>query len=173
MLMSEVCSFLAPIKGTRFTGIDYVTKINPAAKHKDKLIQKHVTANVQIFSSLHDYTVYENAVIRSANRIKENDKENVSNFEKSENWFSHDEKFFSIVERNQKKYLFCIFNSVSKTEFYLNGEKVDKNDILQYLTPSEVKKLTEDNSIVYNKSNDILHNVHVRTISLENIINLR
>ena len=173
MIITDIENLLGSVKGTRFAGIDYVTEIKPAAKWKGQKIEKHVTANVQIFANLAAYTeVYEAAVKRSGKRIEENNQENIQNFEKSENWFEHDKKLYSIVYRHGKEYLFCIYNSVSSIEFYLNGEKTDKTNILQYLTPSEAKKLSQD-QIVYNKKNDILHTVTVRTIKIENIKAIR
>ena len=63
---SELIARLASINGVRFAHLEYSTDIKTAAKFKDVKITKDVSANIQIFGSILDYTnVYRNAIIRS------------------------------------------------------------------------------------------------------------
>lgn len=168
---------LANVPGTRFAHIEYQVPVKTASAYKHMEIVKSVSANVQIFGTLKDYTdVYMNAVKKSAGNILENDPDKVSQFEKSDNYFTHCPDAFSIVKKKTDEdmlYLFCIFNSVSETLFFIDGEPALKSKVIEYLTPSEAKKLTDDNTIVYNKKNDVLHSVHPRTIKLTNIKKLK
>lgn len=174
---NELLGRLSTVKGVRFAHIDFETRVKTASAYKDIEIVKAVSANVQIFGTVSDYTdVYLNAVKKSAKNISENNLENIENFIKSATWWKHiDNAIYSIVKHIEKDiyYLHCIFNSVSESIYFVNGVQTEKADILQYLTPSEAKKLSEDNSIVYNKTNDILHEVHTRTIQLDNIKTLK
>jgi hypothetical protein len=68
--------------------------------------------------------------------------------------------------------LFAIFNKSLGSIYTIDGIESTKNDVSQYLTPSEAKKLLGDNSLTYNVKNDIVHAVIVRTIKLENIISV-
>lgn len=156
-------------KSVTMAQIQYETTVKPAAAHKAVLIRKKTNANVQLFSSVRDAAVYINAVKRSADRIDDNSKDAVANFEQSDTYYDHDD-CYSIVKHRKtgKEYLYCIYNN-AKSEYTINGIHVSKMDVAEYLTPSEAKKLMDDNSFVYNKTNDVVHSVIVRTIGLENI----
>jgi hypothetical protein len=54
----------------------------------------------------------------------------------------------------------------------VNGVAVQKDEIKQYLTPSKAKEIFENDGIVYNKKNDVMHMMHPRTLKLANIITL-
>jgi hypothetical protein len=156
-------------KSVTMAQIQYTTNVKTAAAHKNIVIQKNTNANVQLFSNIKYANVYMNAVKKSANRIGDNDKEAVESFEQTDTYYEH-EDCYSIVKHRKtgKEYLYCIYNNAT-SEYLIDGKEVTKKDVAQYLTPSEAKKLLEDNSFVYNKANDVVHSVIVRTIGLENI----
>lgn len=162
---------LKTVSGATFASITYKTDVAPSASNKHISITKRTTANIQLFNNLTDYNVYERAVKRSANKIEENDTANVESFTANSASFTHDEECFSIVKnkKSDQQYLYAIYNSVSGSQYYINGEPASKEDVAQYLTPSASKKLLGDNEITYNQTNDIVHDVVVRTIKLENI----
>jgi hypothetical protein len=173
--MVNVFNTAKNIVGASFKHLEFTSEVKTSEKFKHVKICKQVTANIQIYSNLSELTtVYKNAVIKTGKAITENDMEKLRNFEVSSTWFHHLPECFSIVKNNtsEELYLYARFLS-SNSVYFVDGVGVEKEDILEYLTPSECKKLTEDNSIIYNKTNDILHQVIIRTIKLSNITLLR
>ncbi len=163
-------------KSSTFASIDYVTEVATSAAHRDAgvKIEKHTTANVMLFANLKAATdVYSNAVKKTAGRIEENDEQAVEEFVKSGNYFEHTQ-CFSIVQHKTKPgmYLWCMYNN-AQSEYFVNGAAATKQEVAQYLTPSAAKALMEDKSVVYNKRNDVLHTVIVRTIALHNLRAIR
>lgn len=154
--------------GSTFASIEYTTQVKTAAKFKDFKIMKQSKANVTLFGTLKDFEVYQRAVIKSANKI---DGQEVTEFAVSDTYFEHDKTCFSIVNHktNGTAYLYAIFNNASKSVYTIDGIEVDKITVSQYLTNSEKDKLLNDNSLVYNKTNDVIHSTIVRTIKIENI----
>lgn len=149
--------------------VQYETRVKTAAAHKNVMIRKSTSANVQLFSNIKDASVYMNAVKRSASKISENDASNVAGFEQSGTYYEHDDCYSIVTHRKTgKQYLYCIYNSAN-SEYTINGVPATKEDVVRYLTPSEAKKIMDDDSLVYNKKNDVIHDTVVRTIGLENI----
>jgi hypothetical protein len=165
-IIETVKSLIA--NGSTFASIEYTTQVKTAAKFKDIKIMKQSKANVTLFGTLKDFEVYQRAVIKSANKI---DGQSINNFEVSDTYFEHDKTCFSIVNHktNGTAYLYAIFNNASKSVYTIDSIEVDKMTVSQYLTPSEREKLLNDNSLVYNKTNDVIHSTIVRTIKIENI----
>lgn len=158
--------------GTTFANLEYKSQIKTAARFKDVKVEKRTTANVRLFQTIKDFEVYKKAVIKSANTIVENGT--VTDFEVSENWFEHqDADCFSVIthKTNGAKYLYFIANN-AKSQYFVDGVAVDKDFIAQYLTPSEYKKIFENDGVVHNKKNDVLHTMQPRTLKIENIISL-
>lgn len=160
-------------KASTFAGIDYITKVQTAAKHKGVNIQKYTTANIQLFSNLKEANkVYTNAVKKAAGKIEENDKDKVQEFVAQDNYFTHTDCFSLVMHKTTgKQYLYAFFNN-AESVYTINGKIADKAQVAEYLTPSAKEKLLGD-GIVHNKANDVLHTVQVRTIALENIVELR
>lgn len=158
--------------GSTFAAIEYTTTVKTAAKFKDIKILKQSKANVTLFGTLKDFEVYQRAVIKSANKI---DGQSIESFEVSDTYFTHDTDCFSIVNHktNGTAYLYAIFNNASKSIYTIDGIEVDKLTVSQYLTNSEKDKLLNDNSLVYNKTNDVIHSTIVRTIKIENITSIK
>lgn len=157
--------------GSTFARLETITPVKTAAKFKNVPIMKHTIANVQLFGTLKDYDVYRRMVIKSANKIDNQ----IESFEVSDNYFEHDSECYSIVyhKTNQTAYLYAVYNNVSSTVYTVDGVTVDKNTVAFYMTPSEREKMLGDNSIIYNKKNDVLHDVIVRTIKLDNVISIK
>ena len=158
--------------GSTFARIETLTAVKTAAKFKHIPIMKQTIANVQLFGTLNDYAVYSRMVIKSANKI---DGQTVDEFEVSESSFYHDDTCFSIVynKKTDSPYLYAVYNNISSTVYTVDGETVDKHTVAHYVTPSEREKMLGDNSLVYNKTNDVLHSTIVRTIKIENIISIK
>ena len=158
-------------RSSTFAGIDMITIQKPSAKFKNVLIEKHTKANVTIWSDLNDETnPYTNAVIKTANRIE---GQEVTEFKPQDNWFYHTD-CYSIVHHKttEKPYLYAHFNS-AQSEFTIDGEPATREDVAQYLTPSEAKKLLEPNEVTHVKHSDVMHTVIPRAISLESIQAIR
>jgi hypothetical protein len=159
--------------GVTFAGLEYKTTIPTAAKFKnDVSIEKRTSANVMLFQTIKDFDVYRKAVIKTANMIVENGQ--VTDFEVSDNWFEHSDKdCFSLISSKStgEQYLYFIANN-AQSQYFVNGVAVQKDEIKQYLTPSKAKEIFENDGIVYNKKNDVMHMMHPRTLKLANIITL-
>lgn len=151
-------------KGTTFAQVDYSTQVKTAAAHKDKVVRKQVTANVQLFDSVKN-DVYVQAVKRSAEKLGQD----ASEFEKGKSHFTHTD-CYSIVENNGVYYLYCIYNS-AKSKYYIDGQEVNKEQVMELLTPSARKAM--ESKVTHNKSNDIEHDVVIRTIKLSNISQIK
>lgn len=169
-IINTIKSLIA--NGSTFASIEYTTTVKTAAKFKDVKILKQSKANVTLFGTLKDFEVYQRAVIKSANKI---DNQQIESFEVSDTYFEHDKTCFSIVNHktNSTAYLYAIFNNASKSVYTIDGQIVDKLTVSQYLTNSEKDKLLNDNSLVYNKTNDVIHSTIVRTIKIENVTSIK
>ena len=174
---SKIASLISSLltgKSATFAQIEYVTPVKTAARHKYVLIEKHTTANVQLFANIKAATdVFLNAVKKSATKIEGQSLDVINNFTSSGNYYNHTE-CYSIVKHNDsdKLYLWAIFNNAT-SHFLIDGLPATREQVAEFLTPSERKKLLEKNSLVHNVKNDLLHNVQVRTVSLSNIKNLK
>ena len=159
--------------GTTFAHINYETEIKTAAKYKHIKISKRTDANVTLFQHIKDFDIYRKSIIRSANTIEENGE--VKDFEVSETWYTHeDTNCYSIItsKKTGEEYLYFICNN-AKSEYYIDGELVDKDSIRPYLTASAEKEMFENDGIVYNKKNDVYHTIQPRTLKLNNISSLK
>jgi hypothetical protein len=158
---------------TTFAQITYVTKVATAAAHKAVNITKVTTANVQLFSNINAATsVYANAVKRSAAKIATNSAEAVANFTAQQNYFTHT-ACYSVVKHNTNNnlYLYCIYNNASSL-YFINNVLATKQQVAQYLTASAAAKLLNNTATVHNVTNNVTHNVVVRTIQLSNIVTI-
>jgi hypothetical protein len=158
---------------TTFAGIVYNTTIKPAAAHKQHTITKTVRANVQLFSNINAATsVFTNAVKRTAANIADNAPANVDSFAAQSNYFEHTDCYSIVKHKLQDKfYLYAIFNSAN-SDYYIDGVSATKQQVAALLTDSAAKQLLADNTIVHNKTQDVLHTVKVRTIALDNIVSI-
>lgn len=160
--------------GTTFANMQYKTVIPTAAKFKnDVVIEKRTTANVQLFQTVKDFEIYKKRVLKSVQSIE--GQENVTDFEVSDNWFEHtNPACWSLIASKStgEQYLYFIANN-AESQYFVNGVAVAKDFIKEYLTPSKAKELFNDNGgVVYNKTNDVCHTLHPRTLKIANIITL-
>ena len=170
MLLEEIKQTLENVSSVSKI-IWYRSDVKTAAKHKnDVKIVKEVCARVTLFGQPDETTsVYQDLVRQRGSG------ENAENFEASKKtFFDHDENCYSLIRHktNGKEYLYCIFEDTLSTEFYLNGEPVLREVVAEYLTPSEAKKLLNPEPFVKNVSQNVEHDVIVRTIALENVISI-
>ena len=157
-----------------FAQITQVTKVATAAAHKALNIQKVTSANVQLFSNIKDYSVYVNAVKKTASGIADNDQQAVENFQVSDTWFTHNDDCFSVVSHKTKgtEYLYARYNSASSL-YFIDGALATKEDVVAFMTPSAAKAEMDTSGVVYNKTNDIEHKVIMRTVQLDNIVSIK
>lgn len=169
----DVEALLQNVKGVTFANIAYVTDVKLAAAHKHNVVQKVTVANVQLFNNLQAFTdVYVNAVKRTAAQIASNNTQNIADFEKQDNYFTHT-NCYSVVQHktNNNKYLFAIFNN-AQSMYFINAQQATKQQVAALMQPAAAKKLLEDNALVHNVANNITHSVQVRTIALQNIVSI-
>lgn len=152
--------------GTNFAAIEYETEVKTAAAHKHLTVKKRVVANVQLFSGIKDWDLYAKQVRRDSG---------ADHFQSSENYFTHEPDCFSIVRnrKNDRLYLYAIFNSVQSTTFTIDGCSATRQQVAEMLTPSARARFDGVSDTVYNVTNDVEHSITVRTIALENVIDLR
>jgi len=157
-----------------FASILYVTAVQTAAAHKAQNIQKVTSANVILCSNIKAHTsVYANKVKKSAAAISSNDQAAVAAFSPSSNYFEHT-AVHCIVQHKvhaDKAYLYAIYNTANSLYMH-NGVVVDKQHVVQYLTPSAAKELLQPSDTVHNVTHNISHTVQVRTIALSNIVSM-
>ena len=157
-----------------FAQIAYVTQVKTSAANKHVNVQKHVVANVQLFANIKQATsVFANAVKKSAAQHASNNAQNVANFTAQSNYYTHT-ACYSIVQhnKNEKLYLYCIFNNVQSVVYTINNVVATKQQVAQLLTASAAKQLLQNDNTVHNKTHNITHSVQVRTIALANIKSL-
>jgi hypothetical protein len=158
-----------------FASITTRTKVATAAAHKHMDIQKHTVANVQLFNKIGEFTqVYANAVKRSAAKLGDTNAAKAEDFVAQESNYTHFEDCYSLLALktdSSKLYLYVIYNN-AKSSYTVNGQQATKAEIAQYLTKSAAQKLLESNSVVHNKTEDLMHTVQVRTIKLESIVSI-
>jgi len=167
MNKSEFLAVMSSTKGAGIATIETDTEVSGvAAKFKSMIIRKQSRASVMLFNSLNDADPYVNKV----NKTSEGDQP----FIKSDNYFTHSKECYSLVEHSKtgKPYLFALYNRVFDTVYTIGGKVVNKEEVVNFLTPSAAKTFFDDKSTVYNKLNDVTHNAIVRTISLENVVKL-
>lgn len=171
--ISAVISAVLFGKSATFAQIEYLTQVKTSAKFKDVLIEKHTTANVQLFSNIKAATdVFLNAVKRSAEKLGE-DVGQIEAFQSSGNYFEHTE-CYSVVKHkeNEKLYLWAIFNNAI-SHYLIEGKPATKEQVAEYLTPAAKKTLLAPPKITYNVTNDLQHTVKIRTIALDNILKIK
>jgi hypothetical protein len=175
--MQNVANTIANALNTRsvtFAGIDYTVDVPTAAANKHRAVRKTVAANVQLFSNIKQATaVFANAVKKTAQALP-NQQSNIDAFQQQSNYFEHT-ACYSIVKhrKNEKLYLYCIYNSTSSVDYTIDGVPATVQQVAELLTPSAAKKLLSNDSTTHNKTYDVTHDVTVRTIALHNLTAMR
>ena len=164
---------LAPTRGVTFANVIYVTQVKTAAANKDKLVQKVTQASVQLFNNLTDASnAYAAAVKRSAEKLGATPEE-AQGFQVQDNYFEHTDTFSLVRHKTQDKfYLYCLYNKGATSTLYIDGDEATKEDVAALLTPSAAAMLLAPSTVVHNVSNDMDHNVTVRTIALSSIVQI-
>lgn len=157
---------------TTLATVAYTTQVKTAAAHKHLLVQKHTVAKVQLFANAAANT-YANAVKHSAAQYAANSAAAIAEFAAQSNYFTHT-NCYSIVQHNSnsKLYLYCIYNA-ARSYYTINAQRASKQQVAQLLTASAAAALLQHSNTVYNATHGITHNVIVRTIALQNIVQLR
>jgi hypothetical protein len=171
----QVEQLLANVRGVTLASILQVTQVaSVAAIHKAHNVQKVTAASIQLFNNVNDYGVYKNAVQRSANKIVDNDSTNVQNFVVQDSYFAHTNTFSLVQHKTDstKYYLYAIYNNANSL-YFIDNALATKQQVAMLLQPSAATKLLEDNSITHNVTNDVMHSVILRTISLDSIVQLK
>jgi len=156
--------------GTNFANIEYCVVLNTSAPNRAVKIRKVVRCNAQLFASIKDYDLYRKQVLRSANKLSESE---ITDFVVSDTYFEHTD-CFSVVQHKRdsaKKYLYAIYNRAESFVFVDDVEST-KEYAASFMTKSDAAKLLNDSTLVYNKTNDVTHDVICRTITLTNIVSM-
>lgn len=170
---SAVKTLLSATFGTSIASIKTDTKVKLSAKNKHLDIRKLTSASVILFNHIKDYEIYYRAVMRSVRALNDNIDESFV-FEKSEASFFHSDCFSIVINKKDltKRYLYACYHKASSV-YMLDNEVIEKNAVASYMTASEAKALLTDKSVVYSVKNAVYHNVICRTISLENIVEIK
>jgi hypothetical protein len=161
--------------GVRFAQVSTVTPVSTAAANKHIKITKATTANVALYASLKDFEVYRKSVLKSAAKIEENDPDKIAEFQTQDNWFTHDDpECWALVHHKTKgnAYLYAVYNG-AESSYYIDGIEATKEQVAEYLTPSAKETLLNPKEHVENKTYGIVHDVITRTISLDNVKEIR
>jgi hypothetical protein len=172
---ADVVQLLANVKGTTLASIVQVTQVKTAAAHKAENVQKVTAASVQLFNNVKDFAnVYAAAVKRSAGNIADNDATKVNNFEQQDSYFAHTSTFSLVQHKTDasKFYLYAIYNNADSL-YFINNTLATKQEVAQLLTPAAARDLLNPTNVVHNVTNDVMHTVQVRTISLDSIVQLK
>ena len=148
------------------------TIVAVAAKHKNSVtVTKVTTANVTLYACANAYL---QLVQASAAQIIENaaNANNVVNFNVSASKYTHLSNAHCIAMLNDNMYLQCIVNSASSV-YFIDNVVATKQQVAQYLTASAANALLNPSTTTHNKTNNVQHNVVVRTYKFASIQSLQ
>ena len=171
MQHTVIANALANTSAATFASVNYNTQIKTAAAHKHNAVHKNVTANVTLFNNIKHANVYANALAKNAN--KTNAAQNANNNTIAQNMhnthYAHT-NCFSIVHNAKLNtyYLYCIINN-AKSNYFINNAQATKQQVAELLTNSAANKLLNASATQYNKTHNVEHNLHLRTIKCSNI----
>ena len=171
MQHTVIANALANTSAATFASVNYNTQIATAAAHKHNAVHKTVTANVTLFSNIKHANVYANALAKNANKTSaaQNATSNTIAQNMQQTHYAHT-NCYSIVYNAQRNthYLYCIINN-AQSVYYINNAQATKQQVAQLLTASAANKLLNSNSVQYNKTHNVAHTLHLRTIKCSNI----
>lgn len=150
--------------------ITTATRVKTAAAHKDVELYKVAKARVLLPANGDTYI----RMVKESATALGSDELNVQNYTVGESPYQHTAVYpiCELKSNPEKKYLYAIYEETSAPVYLLDGSEVTKEDVANYLTASEAKKLLEENVVTENKTHDIKHSVNVRTISLGNVVDI-
>ena len=169
----DVKQLLNNVKGATMANFTTVTDVKLSAANKDIVIKKVSVASIQLFNSIKDFNkIYKEAVKRSAIKLGISSKINIEEFQPSDTYFEHTD-CFSLCKHKLKDeyYLYALYNS-SKSVYVMDGKIVDKQTVASYMTPSAAKELLNPTPVTHNVTNDVVHDVVIRTLKLSNIVRI-
>jgi hypothetical protein len=156
-----------------FANVVFVTQQQNSAAHKNVIINKCTNANIILCSNIAAHVnVYANKVRKSALQYANNSIEDINNFDTSTASFTHT-SCYSVVQNKKvatKFYLYAIFNN-AQTVLLHNNTVVTAQYAQQFLTPSALA--AQRARVIHNKTNNVTHNVVVRTIAISNLVSIR
>ena len=163
--------------GHSFASLVQCTKVGTAAAHKALTILKMSYSNISIASKLNEFTnLYENAMKRSAAKIEGNDAQAIEAFQSQGSWFEHTDVYSVIKHKtNDALYLFAIYHKSHDSAYY-NADTnaiMTKEEVAVFLTPAEAKKVLAEDTVNHSVSTGLSHTVYVRTLGLQNVIDLK
>lgn len=172
---SAVQAMLANTK-TTFAHVVQVTQVKTAAAHKQQTILKVSSVNVMLSTCANTYT---NAVKNSAAKQATNSTNNVNNFKASKASFTRT-SCAAIAHSNKTQALqlvYLAFNNVKSANktYYICAntmQVLSKEQVAQYLTASAAKQLLNKQTTVTNKTHNIVHTVHTRSVNMHNVISV-
>ena len=127
-----------------------------------------------MFNNINAYTsVYKNAVQKSASKIASNAVQAIANFEVSATCYTHNATCYSLLTHKTTNalYLYAIYNN-AKSMYFINNVQATKQQVALYLTASAAATLLQQNEATYNATNNVTHNVTVRTLKLASIVSI-
>ncbi len=148
-----------------------VTKVKTAAKHKEETINK-VSRSIAILPL--SGNTYRDMVIESAKSMG-TDAEVADSFTVSDTFYEHTDLYpLCKAKRNDTMYLYGIYERSSKPVYVHNGVELSKEQVAEFLTPAEAKKLLGDTvTVTENKANSLTHKVNARTVKLDNVKSIK
>jgi len=147
------------------------TRVKTAAAHKDVELYKVSKARVLLPANGDTYV----RMVKESAAALGSQEENVQAYTVGESPYQHTDVYpvCELKSTPEKKYLYAIYESTTAPVYLLDGNEISKDEVANYLTASEAKKLTEESVITENKTHDIKHSVVVRTISLGNVVSIQ
>lgn len=171
---ADVETILTGVRGATMANFTTVTDVKLAAKHNTVSIKKVTVASIQLFNNVKDFSkVYKEAVKRSAIKLGISNKTDIEEFQPSDTYFEHTNCFSLCRHKVQQNsfYLFAIYNN-SKSVYVMNGQIVDKQTVATYMTPGAANELLNPKPVSHNVTNDVVHDIIIRTPKLESIVRL-
>lgn len=166
---SKLVNLLAASKTVAtIANITQVTKVQTSAANKHVNISKVTRASVLLFASAVNYTAI---VQRNALKHAVNDVTAVNDFVASASNFTHSKDCYSLVTNNTtaQQYLYAHYNS-AQSVFVLDNCIISTAQAAAYCTASAAKAMLQTSNTQINVSNNITHNIIVRTVKLQNIV---
>lgn len=155
-------------KGSTFAGLDTVTNVSLTGGKKNpmqgRVTKKTTGSNVMLFANITG-SAYENMVKR---RMVAEGKDPETFELKPRAWGTRIGNS-PFIEHKDKKYLECFFISGGKTEYFLDGEPIAKEDIEGLKEPKEKEVENNKTETKSFSNNDLENKVVIRTYSLDSI----
>jgi hypothetical protein len=168
---SKLTSLLANCTTTAtIANVTQVTQVQTSAANKHITIHKVTRASVLLFANAINYTAI---IKRNAAKHAQNDVANVNAFTASTSSFTHNANCYSLVTNNNstQQYLYAHYNS-AQSVYVLNNAIISTAQAAEYCTASVQKTMLQNSSTQHNASNNITHNIVVRTVKLQNVVRL-